>query len=210
MRVLIIDNHDSFTFNLYQLVGELGASPQVVRNDAIDLEGVRRLSPDRIILSPGPGHPQDPVRLGVAKAVILDPERRAPLLGVCLGHQAIVQLFGGSVVRAPAPMHGKASRIHHCGTGLYEGLPNPLCAMRYHSLVVDPDRLPGGFERTAWTDDGVVMGVRHEQAMLEGIQFHPESVGTPDGRELLRRFILGGMARASTDPESRMPQPARS
>jgi anthranilate synthase/aminodeoxychorismate synthase-like glutamine amidotransferase len=191
MRTLIIDNHDSFTFNLYQLVGELGALPTVVRNDAIDLEGVRRFAPDRIILSPGPGHPGDLTRLGVGEAVILDPERKAPVLGVCLGHQAIVQLLGGSIVRAPSPMHGKTSPIHHDGAGLFLGLPNPMIGMRYHSLVVDPDRLPACFERSAWTDDGVVMGVRHREAGLEGIQFHPESIGTPDGLQVLKRFVLG-------------------
>lgn len=203
MKTLIIDNHDSFTFNLYQLVAELGGEPLVMRNDEIDLEDVHRLAPDRIIVSPGPGHPEDPRRLGVGAAILLDPERRAPVLGVCLGHQAMVQLHGGRVIRAEQPVHGRATPIHHDGNGLFAGLPNPLSGMRYHSLVVDPSRLPAGFERTAWTDDGVIMGVRNRAAGLEGIQFHPESIGTPEGRHLLERFVR-------SQPESRMPQPARS
>lgn len=190
MRTLIVDNHDSFTFNLFQLVGSFDEPPIVVRNDRIDLEGVRRLDPDRIILSPGPGHPRDPVRLGVGRELILDRARRAPLLGVCLGHQAIVELHGGEVTQAPDPMHGKTSDIHHDGRGLFAGLPNPFPAMRYHSLVVAAERLPPGFEKTAWTGDGLVMGVRNAAARLEGIQFHPESIGTPCGIEILRRFIL--------------------
>ncbi len=189
MRTLIIDNHDSFTFNLYQLVGVLDEAPTVIRNDQIDLEGVRRLGPDRIILSPGPGHPDDAARLGVGRDLILDPERGAPLLGVCLGHQAIVALHGGKVVRAPEPVHGKTAAIHHTGRGLFAGLPSPLVGMRYHSLVVEAESLPSQFERTAWTEDGVVMGVRWESAKLDGIQFHPESIGTPEGREILRRFL---------------------
>lgn len=203
MKTLIIDNHDSFTFNLYQLVAAFGGPTFVFRNDRIDLEGVHALDPDRIIISPGPGHPEDPTRLGVGRAIMLDPKRRAPVLGVCLGHQAMIQLHGGRVIRAAEPRHGRASSIFHDGAGLFAGLPSPLLGMRYHSLVVDPNHLPEGFERTAWTEDGVLMGVRNPHSKLEGIQFHPESIGTPEGRLMLQRFVFGGL-------ESRMPQPARS
>lgn len=186
MRVLVIDNYDSFVYNLVQYLGELGAEPVVYRNDAVDLDGVAALAPDAILVSPGPGRPAD---AGVSNDVIRHFGPRVPVLGVCLGHQCIGEVFGGRVVRAPEVMHGKTSLIHHDGRGVFAGLPNPFEATRYHSLVVAADSVPDALEVTATTDDGVVMGLRHRRFPVEGVQFHPESVLTTAGHDLLGNFL---------------------
>ena len=189
MTTLVIDNYDSFTWNLVQLVGALGERPVVRRNDAIDLEGIRALGPSRIILSPGPGHPEDPARVGVCRDVVLELGRELPVLGVCLGHQLIVHAFGGRVIRAPEVMHGKTSLIDHEGDGIFAALPRPFEAMRYHSLVADPSAMPATLEVTAWCNDGTVMAVRHRNHPVFGVQFHPESIGTASGRSLVAAFL---------------------
>ncbi|HEY4929246.1 MAG TPA: aminodeoxychorismate/anthranilate synthase component II [Acidimicrobiales bacterium] len=185
-RVLVIDNYDSFVYNLVQELGELGADPVVHRNDAIDVDGIRAAAPDLILISPGPGRPED---AGVSLAVIEELAGVIPILGVCLGHQAIGQAFGGDVVRAPSLMHGKTSAIHHDGSGVFDGLPDPFTATRYHSLVVEPTTVPDVLEVTARTVDGVIMGLRHRTLAVEGVQFHPESLLTPEGPSLLANFL---------------------
>jgi anthranilate synthase/aminodeoxychorismate synthase-like glutamine amidotransferase len=185
-RVLLIDNYDSFTYNLVQELGELGAEPVVYRNDAIDVGGIRELSPDAVIISPGPGRPGDG---GVSLAVVADLAGEIPLLGVCLGHQCIAEAFGGRIVAAPVLIHGKTSAIFHSGTGVFTDLPNPFEATRYHSLVVERATLPDVLEVTAETADGVVMGLRHRDLAVEGVQFHPESILTPTGPRLLANFL---------------------
>ncbi|MCC7382531.1 MAG: aminodeoxychorismate/anthranilate synthase component II [Deltaproteobacteria bacterium] len=189
MKTLILDNYDSFAYNLYQLVGELGGEPQVIRNDALDLEAIRRAAPERIIISPGPGTPEEPSSFGVGREVILNLGPERPTLGVCLGHQGIVWAFGGRIIRAPEVRHGKASVVHHEGDALFEGVPRRFEAMRYHSLVADPGAIPSCLSVTAWTSDGVVMAVRHRRFPIVGVQFHPESIGTPAGRTVLRNFL---------------------
>ncbi len=186
--MLVVDNYDSFTYNLVQYLGELGAEPIVRRNDEIDLAGIEALAPDAIVISPGPGTPDD---AGISMEVIRTWAGRRPVLGVCLGHQAIGQVFGGTVVRADRVMHGKTSLIHHDGTGVFDGLPSPLEATRYHSLVVDPGSLPDTLVVTARTDDAdpVIMGLRHRDLDVEGVQFHPESILTGAGHQLLERFL---------------------
>jgi anthranilate synthase component II len=186
-RVLVIDNYDSFVYNLVQYLGELGAEPVVHRHDALSLDELQAIEPDAVLVSPGPGRPED---AGVSSAAIrVFGERGVPVLGVCLGHQCIGQVYGGDVVRAPHLMHGKTSEIHHRGLGLFSGLPSPLVATRYHSLVVAPESMPECLEVTAETDDGVVMGVRHRDFPIEGVQFHPESILTEHGHSLLRAFL---------------------
>jgi len=184
--VLVIDNYDSFVYNLVQELGELGADPVVFRNDAIDVAGIRREAPDALLISPGPGRPE---QAGVSLAVVRELGPELPLLGVCLGHQCIGQAFGGRIVAAPRLMHGKTSEIHHGGQGLYAGLPDPFVATRYHSLVVDPGSVPAELEVTASAEDGVVMGLRHRSLPVEGVQFHPESILTPSGPGLLANFL---------------------
>ena len=186
VRVLIIDNYDSFTYNLVQELGELGAVIEVVRNDAIDIAGIRAVGADALLLSPGPGRPEG---AGVTCEALRALAGELPILGVCLGHQAIGQVFGATVVPAPTLMHGKTSAIHHRGVGVFEGLANPFTATRYHSLVLDPATIPDVLEVTAWTDDGVIMGVRHRDLAVEGVQFHPESILTPSGPAMLQRFL---------------------
>ncbi len=183
--ILVIDNYDSFTYNLVQYLGELGAQVQVYRNDAIAAEDVERLAPSHILISPGPGEPSDG---GVSSAVIERHYRTTPILGVCLGHQCMGQVFGGRVVRAPRLMHGKTSMIYHDGRGLFTGLPNPFEATRYHSLIVD-EPLPAGLQVTAFTTEGEVMGLRHEHYPMEGVQFHPESILTKGGKQILKNFL---------------------
>ena len=191
MRILVIDNYDSFVYNLVQYLGELGAEPLVHRCDALTLEQIVELDPDAVLISPGPGRPED---AGVSNAVIEHFAGRRPVLGVCLGHQCIGQVYGGRVVRAPEIMHGKTSLVHHDGTGVFAGLPSPFEATRYHSLVVERETLPDVLQVTAWTDDGVVMGLRHRELGVEGVQFHPESVLTARGHDLLRNFLAGAGA----------------
>jgi anthranilate synthase/aminodeoxychorismate synthase-like glutamine amidotransferase len=193
-RVLVIDNYDSFVYNLVQELGELGADPVVFRNDAIDVSGIRAEGPDAVLISPGPGRPEDG---GVSLEAIRSLAGEIPLLGVCLGHQCIGQAFGGEIVAAPHLMHGKTSEIHHDGSGIFAGLPNPFVATRYHSLVVQPDSVPADFVVTATSNDGVVMGLRHRTLAVEGVQFHPESVLTASGPALLANF-LGQVGAAST------------
>jgi anthranilate synthase component 2 len=186
LRVLVIDNYDSFVYNLVQELGELGAEPVVHRNDAIDVDGIRAASPDAILISPGPGRPED---AGISLEVIEQLGAEYPILGVCLGHQSIGQAYGGDVVSAPTLMHGKTSAVHHTGVGVFAGLPEPFIATRYHSLVVEPASLPDVLEVTATTDDGVIMGFRHRELPVEGVQFHPESILTPSGPALLANFL---------------------
>jgi anthranilate synthase component II len=185
-RVLVVDNFDSFVYNLVQELGELGADPVVFRNDAIDVSGIEAERPDALLISPGPGRPEQG---GVSLEAIASLAGTIPILGVCLGHQCIGQSFGGRVVAAPHLMHGKTSEIHHDGQGLFAGLPNPFVATRYHSLVVDPDSVPPELEVTATSSDGVVMGLRHRTLRVEGVQFHPESVLTASGPALLANFL---------------------
>jgi anthranilate synthase component II len=184
--VLVIDNYDSFVFNLVQYLGELGAEPLVHRHDELSLDETLELDPDAVLISPGPGRPGD---AGLSNEVIRAFAGRAPVLGVCLGHQCIGEVFGGRVVRAAEVMHGKTSLVRHRGQGVFAGLPEPLEATRYHSLVVERASVPDCLEITAETDDGVVMGLRHRELAVEGVQFHPESVLTAAGHSLLRNFL---------------------
>jgi anthranilate synthase component 2 len=184
--VLVIDNYDSFVYNLVQYLGELGAVPDVHRHDEVTVEQIAAAAPDAILISPGPGRPED---AGVSNAVIEQLAGRIPILGVCLGHQCIGQVYGGHVVRAPTIVHGKTSVIHHRGDGVLAGLPQPFEATRYHSLVVERETMPDVLEVTAETDDGVVMALRHRRLPVEGVQFHPESVLTPTGKQLLTNFL---------------------
>ena len=184
--LLMIDNYDSFTYNLVQYLGELGQVMKVCRNDQITADEVAALAPERIVISPGPC---SPLEAGVSNEIIRRFAGRVPLLGVCLGHQCIGHVFGGEVVRAPRLMHGKTSMIHHDGKTIYQGLPNPFEATRYHSLIVRRETMPGCLEVTAETDQGEIMGVRHREHPVEGVQFHPESILTQAGKDLLRNFL---------------------
>ncbi len=189
MRTLILDNYDSFTFNLFQAIGELDERPTVLRNDAADLAQIRALAPDRIVISPGPGRPDDPAYFGVCAQVIQELGPSTPILGVCLGHQGIAHVLGGSVVRAGRVMHGKTSVVEHDGSPFFAGIPKRFEAMRYHSLVVDAADVPDVLTVTARTDDGVIMALRHERWPVYGVQFHPESIGTLVGPRLLYNFL---------------------
>lgn len=184
--ILLIDNYDSFTWNLYQYFCELGASVEVRRNDEIALADIAALAPEKIVISPGPCTPDES---GVSLAVIRHYAGKLPILGVCLGHQAIAQVFGATIVRAAKVMHGKTSPVTHNGTGVFSGLNNPLTVTRYHSLVIDPPTLPACFEITAWSDSGEIMGIRHLEWDLEGVQFHPESILSEQGHQLLKNFL---------------------
>jgi anthranilate synthase/aminodeoxychorismate synthase-like glutamine amidotransferase len=186
VRVLVVDNYDSFVYNLVQELGELGADPVVLRNDAIDPRGARALHPDAVLLSPGPGRPED---AGGTLELVEALAGELPILGVCLGHQAIGQAYGAKIVQAPALMHGKTSEIGHCGTGIFEGLPNPLTATRYHSLVVTGTTVPDELEVTARGPGDVVMGLRHRTLAVEGVQFHPESILTASGPAMLANWL---------------------
>jgi len=186
MNVLVIDNYDSFTYNLVQYLGELGARPSVVRNDAMSVAAVRAAAPAAIVISPGPKAPED---AGICVELVRALGAHVPILGVCLGHQAIGVACGGRVVRAPHVVHGKVGPVHHSGAGVLRGLDNPFPATRYHSLVVERESLPPDLEITAWSDDGLIMAVRHRRHPVEGVQFHPESIGTPAGRHLLGNFL---------------------
>ena len=190
-RVLVIDNYDSFVYNLVQYLGELGAEPLVYRHDELTIDEITALAPDAVLISPGPGAPDD---AGVSNDVIRTFGGVVPVLGVCLGHQCIGQVYGGQVVRAPQVMHGKTSLIRHQGVGVFAGLPEPLEATRYHSLVVDRASVPDCLEITAETDDGIVMGLRHRTLGVEGVQFHPESILTVGGHDLLRNFLAAAGA----------------
>lgn len=183
--LVMVDNYDSFTYNLVQYLGELGEMPTVFRNDEVTVDHIASLNPDYIVISPGPGRPSG---AGISKAVIETLGPDTPLLGVCLGHQAINEVYGGQTSHAPSLMHGKTSMVHHDNQTLYKGLPQPFQATRYHSLVADPTTLPECLVKTAWIDD-VIMGVRHTSHPIEGVQFHPESILTIDGKQLLKNFL---------------------
>ena len=184
--ILMIDNYDSFTYNLVQYLGELGADVRVYRNDQITMAEIQRLAPTKIVISPGPCTPTE---AGISCDVIREFAGRVPLLGVCLGHQCIGEVFGGEIVRAPALFHGKTSMIYHDGKTIFRGLPRPFEATRYHSLVIRRETLPDCLELSAETDDGVIMGVRHRELLVEGVQFHPESILTREGKQLLANFL---------------------
>lgn len=186
--VLLIDNYDSFTYNVYQNVAKLGYPVKVVRNDKINIEEIEQLGCSAIIISPGPGRPEE---AGISKGVIRHFAGKIPILGICLGHQAIGEVFGGQVVRAPEPIHGKVSRIDHDGSGVYEGLSQPFAVGRYHSLIVERESLPSCLEIRSLSTDGLIMGLRHKEYPIEGIQFHPESILTPEGTRLLSNFLQG-------------------
>ncbi len=185
-KILLVDNYDSFVYNLVQELGELGAEPVVHRNDAVTVAEIEAWRPDGIVISPGPGRPES---AGISMAVVAHFAGRVPVLGVCLGHQCIGEVYGGKTVSAPTLMHGKTSQIHHDGRGLFAGLPDPFVATRYHSLVTEPASVPDVLEVSATTADGVVMGLRHRELAVEGVQFHPESVLTASGRALLTNFL---------------------
>ena len=191
-RILVLDNYDSFVFNLVQYLGELGAEPLVHRSDALTIDEIEQIEPDGVLISPGPGRPED---AGLSNEVITHFAGRIPVFGVCLGHQCIGQVFGGEVVRAPQIMHGKTSLVRHDGKGVFTGLPDPLEATRYHSLVVDREGLPDCFTITAEAADGTIMGLRHRDLPLEGVQFHPESILTMGGHDLLASFLGAALAR---------------
>ncbi|MDD5044874.1 MAG: aminodeoxychorismate/anthranilate synthase component II [Candidatus Omnitrophica bacterium] len=184
--ILVIDNYDSFTYNLVQYLGELGEGLKVVRNDKITLEGIRRLRPERIVISPGPGRPED---AGISCAVIKNFAGKIPILGVCLGHQCIGYVYGGKIVRAKKLMHGKTSLIYHNKKDIFKGVPSPFVATRYHSLLVERKSLPECLEITAWTKEKEIMGFRHQDHPLWGVQFHPESILTKQGKKILKNFI---------------------
>jgi anthranilate synthase component 2 len=184
--LLLIDNYDSFTYNLYQILSELGTDVLVRRNDQITIDEIAVLAPSHIVISPGPCTPAE---AGIARQIVARFGPQIPLLGVCLGHQCIGEIFGGHVVRAPEPVHGKTSTIFHGGEGVLANLPNPFAATRYHSLIVARDDLPACLEITAWTEDGLIMGLRHCAYPIEGVQFHPESILTPTGKDLLATFL---------------------
>ena len=186
--LLMIDNYDSFTYNLVQYLGELGQDVQVYRNDEIDLEKIAALKPEKIVISPGPCTPNE---AGISLALIHEFAGKIPLLGVCLGHQSIGQAFGGRIIKAKTLMHGKTSLIHHNNIGVFKDLPNPYTATRYHSLVIERATIPDCLEITAWTDDGEIMGVKHKTLAVEGVQFHPESILTEHGHDLLNNFLKG-------------------
>ncbi len=184
--ILLIDNYDSFTYNLFQYLSELGAEVKVVRNDQITVEEIEKLKPQGIVVSPGPCTPNE---AGISLGVFEKLAGKYPVFGVCLGHQSMGQAFGGKVIRAKLPMHGKVSEIHHDGKGVFAGLQNPFPATRYHSLVVEKGSLPPTLEVSAWTDDGEIMGLRHKALPVEGVQFHPESILTTEGKKLIANFL---------------------
>lgn len=190
--LLMIDNYDSFTYNLVQYLGELGEDIRVFRNDKITISGIEELGPERIVISPGPCTPKE---AGISVDVIRHFQGKVPLLGVCLGHQSIGEAYGGEIIRAPQLMHGKTSIIYHDGRTIFNDLPNPFEATRYHSLIIRKETLPDELEISAWTEEGEIMGVRHREYLLEGVQFHPESILTRAGKDLLRNFLRLGRER---------------
>ncbi len=196
-RILVIDNYDSFVYILVQYLGELGAEPVVVRNSEITIDELDELDPDAVLISPGPGRPDG---AGISNEVIRHVAGSRPVLGVCLGHQCIGEVYGADVVRAPELMHGKTSMIRHEGVGVFAGLPTPLEATRYHSLVVDPATVPDTLEITAKTDTGIIMGLRHRQLNIQGVQFHPESVLTVGGKQLITNWLASTVSAANTAP----------
>ncbi len=192
MRVLVIDNYDSFTYNLVQYFGELGCQLRVFRNDERDLEEIKALKPERIVLSPGPGNPQNDRDFGICSSILREISPCIPTLGVCLGHQGIAAVFGGRVIQAKTIRHGKTSRIYHDGQGIFQGVPNGFLAARYHSLAIDRASLPSVLEISAESEDGEIMGVRHKDYPIEGVQFHPESILTEHGKAILANLLTHG------------------
>ncbi len=186
--LLMVDNYDSFTYNLVQYFGELGEDVRVFRNDAITLKEIAAMAPDRLVISPGPCSPKE---AGISVEAIREFAGRIPILGVCLGHQSIGDAFGGEIVHAQKPMHGKLSPVHHTGVGVFSGLPTPFTATRYHSLAIRRETIPACLDITAWTGDGEIMGVRHRELAVQGVQFHPESIMTEHGHAMLKNFIEG-------------------
>lgn len=186
IMLLVIDNYDSFTYNLVQYMGELGCQQEVVRNDQLSVGDIRRIDPERIVISPGPCTPSD---AGIILDVVRELHKEYPILGVCLGHQAIGQALGGRIVTAPEIVHGKTSEVHHLVDGLFQGIPTPLKATRYHSLIVERTTLPACLEVTAWTSSGIIMGLRHREYPTVGVQFHPESIATEHGKQILANFL---------------------
>ena len=184
--LLLFDNYDSFTYNVYQLLSEIGAEVEVIRNDVATLDEIKSKNFSAIVISPGPGIPRD---AGLTEDLIRKFKDRIPILGICLGHQAIGEVFGGKIIRAEKIVHGKTSKIKHRGTGIYKNLPNPLTVGRYHSLIIDRDSLPSELEITSELEDGTIMGIKHREFNVEGIQFHPESILTPDGKTLMKNFL---------------------
>ncbi len=191
MRTVILDNYDSFTYNLFQMVAELqdGVEPQVFRNDALTVDELRNLKPDHIIISPGPGNPVDEASVGICRQVILELGPEIPILGVCLGHLAMIEALGGLIARSPEPRHGKTSDIYHQGKGIFQGLPSPFPAMRYHSLIGLEKAFPENLVITARNSDGLIMALKHNSWPLAGVQFHPESIGTPQGPQIMANFL---------------------
>ncbi|MCJ2542041.1 anthranilate synthase component II [Thermostichus vulcanus] len=201
--LVVIDNYDSFTYNLVQYLGEMGANLQVFRNDDLSVTDLKQMQPEAVVISPGPGRPED---AGISLDLIRELGPVLPILGVCLGHQCIGQVYGGQIVRAPELMHGKTSQIYHQGVGVFEGLSQPFTATRYHSLVIDPSTCPPELEVTAQTHEGVIMGVRHRRYLhIQGVQFHPESILTAEGKQLLRNFLQGAQAFAIQSSGSSTP-----
>jgi len=194
LKVLVIDNYDSFVYNLVQYLGELGGDPVVYRNDEITLEQAKALNPERIVISPGPGDPQNPKYFGVCTGILQEMSPKIPTLGVCLGHQGIIATYGGRVIRADKLYHGKTSPVKHNGEGIFKGIRNPFTATRYHSLVGDPTCIPDCLEITANTDDtDLIMAVRHKEYPIVGVQFHPESILTEDGKQMITNFLEGNL-----------------
>jgi anthranilate synthase component II len=207
MKLLVLDNYDSFVYNLAQAFRSLGAETKVVRNDAWTIADVKAFAPDALVISPGPGHPANLEHFGICTQVIRELGPSLPMLGVCLGHQGIVHAFGGHILKARQVMHGKSSNILHDETGLFEGIPQAFEAMRYHSLTADPQTLPACLTVTARTADGIIMAITHKTAPIHGVQFHPESIGTPKGKQLLSNFLqLAKQYRSQTGAQS--PKPA--
>lgn len=189
LKTLVIDNYDSFVFNLVQYLGEFGGNPVVYRNDKISLLEIEEINPTHILISPGPGHPADPDYFGICSQVIQTFGKKTPLLGVCLGHQGITTTFGGEVIKAPEIMHGKTSTITHTQSGIFSGIKTPLTGMRYHSLLSNAENFPEELEITAQTEDGLIMGLQHKTFPIHGVQFHPESIGSPDGKKMIQNFL---------------------
>ncbi|MBS3737047.1 MAG: aminodeoxychorismate/anthranilate synthase component II [Candidatus Bipolaricaulota bacterium] len=188
-KSVVIDNYDSFTYNLVQYLGELGCDPLVFRNDEIELSELEEMEPSSLVISPGPGTPEDSRYFGISHSILTDLSPSIPTLGVCLGHQGVAAAYGGKIVTAPTLRHGKTSKIRHHGKGIFTGLPNPFRAARYHSLIVDPDSLPDQLEVTARTPAGDIMGIRHSEYPIYGVQFHPESILTENGKDVLNNFL---------------------
>ena len=189
LKTLIIDNYDSFVYNLVQYIGEQNGNPVIFRNDKITLAEIEKIQPTHIVISPGPGNPTDPHYFGICNQVILEYGKKIPVLGVCLGHQGIYAVFGGNVIKAPEIMHGKTSQIKHTNKGIFQNIKNPLQGMRYHSLIGEKASLPKCLEITAETEDGIIMGIQHKEFPIYGIQFHPESIGTEDGKKIIKNFL---------------------